>query len=349
MAEQLTSALMPIPMEPRKWARNGRTPIALLGSKVLAGYNHVLAWRRKCVFSKCLHLNNLPAGQAGTVVPWRAYIRTGYAATGSINLEFHTIAAPGDNAAASIPRVRWDVSGGIGSTRSLYCGVNTGSIGPDDLVYGTYTLAVAADTAYEINLDAIDYGVPVAACIYEVHDKAFTDGATGASDPRTIAVGNQITDTQHNDLLFGGHNLWSRNGAHLISWCTDEDPDNGGDAPQITNAVAVNCFDQALSTVTNTSPGWFVNTKNLNPYHSDDIPCVLAVYAKNASSAGGSVSLRDSTGALATVSSFSTAGEWKTTAVNLSGAQGSQKLDLFFAGDGSNQLTVYAASLYQYV
>jgi len=350
MTRQRTYGIPPLPMEPLRWARNGRSPTSQLGQQILKGYNHIVGYRRKVLFSKSLHLNNIPAGQAGTVVPWRAYVRTGYAASGAIRLVIECIGAPADNAGAGVPNLLWDVSGGIGSTRPMGLGINTGTIGPTQLTHGIYKLDVAADTAYEINLDLNNYGRIVSAVIYEEHDKAFEDGDTGVSDQTAInAAQAPITDTQHVHLLGNGHNLWKRNGAHCFSWCTDEDPDNGGDAPQRTTNALVNMFDQALATVTADTPGFALACKNHNPYHTKDVPAVLAVYAKNATSAGGSVALVDSDGTLGTVSSFSTAGEWKTVAVNLRGDLSEHKVDLHFAGDGTNELTVYAASVYEYL
>lgn len=336
----------PTPLEPLRVVRNGRAPLASTGGRILSSLNHAITYRRKTIFSKSLHLDSIPAGVAGTVTPWRTYCRTGHAAAGELELWFETIAAPADTAGAE-PSLTWKASGGLEATPFAQ-GVNTGTIGPTDLVRGYSKIDVSANTVYEIELDASDYARPVAATIWEVHGRSFESGDTGISQRDLIAPGQPITDEQANQMQQNAHDIWLCNAAPVFAWCTDEDPDNGGTAPQRSTASFANMFDQTVTTIDANSRGFYPTVQYHNPAHSDNVPCVLAVCASNASSAGGDVRLLDPDGTLGTVSSFGTSAEWKTTTVNLDGSKYRHKLDLHLQGDGSNTLTVYAAALYEY-
>lgn len=346
MSVQRPSLQYPTPMEWARYCRNGRAPSSLLGQRVLAAYSHAVAYRRKTFFAKSMHLDTLPAGQNATLTPWRTYVRTGYAASGSLKLWFQTVAAPADNTGAE-PTIQWKESGGE-ATELFYQGVNTGTLGPDDLRVHYGTIDVSANTAYELEMETTNYARPVSATIFELHDGIHASGDTGVVQRELVSVGGLITDAQHSQMLQTGHDLWLGNAAPAIAWCTDEDPDNSGTAPQRSTASYANIFDQTVTTVTSTSRGFYPCVQFHNPYHSSNVECVFAAYGKNASSAGGDVRLLDADGALATLSSFSTAGEWKTTAVNLDGSLHRHKVDVHFQGDGSNTFTLYALVVYEY-
>lgn len=346
MAIQRPDIGLPVPLEVVKFARNGQAPTAAVAGRVLSAYNHVVAYRRKLIFSKGLQVNNVPAGSATTLTPWRAYCRTGYAASGAIRLKFITVGLPTATSSAD-PRVVWTVVG-VGSTEALRVGVNTGTLGPNDFVQQIATIDVAANTEYEIYCQLINRGRIVSAAIWEEHDSAFEDGDTGVASRDSVNDGDVITDAQANDLLFTGHNLWLGNAAPVLSWCTDQDPDNGGAAPTRSTASYANVFDQAVTSVTDNSRGFLPAVQFHNPAHSTDVPIVFAVYAHNTSSAGGAVRLVDASGAIATVSSFATGGEWKTATGVLSGLSHRHKVDVHFQGDGSNNLVVHAFAVYEY-
>lgn len=337
------------PMVWQNHIRNGLEPDWRSPLGVVQRAHFALCHCRKCVFMKTTRPGNTPQGQGGTVVPWRWYFRTGedIASGSSIRLRAQCLMLPADNASATDPYCQIDLnSGGITSTIGRYPLVDTS---PD---YGSLqrvqllATGLAPDTAYQARLDVVDFARVVSMTVHEEVLAQVNTTGTYVSDPRVYAVDNPVTDASHQEYLQDLHTLWKHNGTHLLSLVPN---DSNSFWTRTTNSYANLLDTSASTTVSSSTPGFNLAAQYMDAFHSTSIPCVFAVYASNSVSAGGDVRLSDSSGALVTLSSFSTAGEWKTGGFNLTGG-GDHKVDVHFQADASSHtLTVHSVCAYVYV
>jgi hypothetical protein len=350
---------VPPVLVPKATILNGYYPQSGTGRVLLDGLNHVLAYRRKTIFSHFADLETLSTTQANPIQVYRGYFRTGEGATStSLNLFFHWIMGPAGNVAAVDPFSYWSlkkVGGATTTTTEAHFGpFKATPWGPSSLGEWTAFLPVDRNSEYEFWLNVENYGRPVGACVFEVHDSSFTSASPViVSDPGTIAMGNPITDLQHSQMMQYGLSIWKHNGAHLFSWGLDEDPTvGGGQAPTRTSATAANAFDQTKTTFAANDRGVKLQTRYHSPAHATTTTaCVFAAWGKVVSTSSGTVTLRDSGGTLATLSTFSSAGEWKTTTFNLSGTVDTTELQFYIAGGGDdvNGFTLGGLSIYENV
>jgi hypothetical protein len=186
--------------------------------------------------------------------------------------------------------------------------------------------------------------------VYERHATSIDDTAAIVSKSGDVTMGLPITDARQTQIQANPYTLWRRNGSHLFAWGLDEDPDvGGGNAPTRTSATAANAFDQSKTAFATGDRGVKVQLQYHSPAHAPAVvPCVFAARGKNAGSAGGNVTLRGASGLLATLSSFSTAGQWKSTIIELDGSIDTHELQFYIAGDGTNLFTLSGLSIYEH-
>jgi hypothetical protein len=264
--------------------RNGMPVSGPLARQIAHGMNHVAAHRTKLVFAKCLDLDSIPAGAAGTTTPWHFRCHAGHNA---YEMVFDMLLATCDDILAEAPMVDWDVTiagGATTTTDTAYYGAINAA--PPDYPDGfhfariRYVLPTKNET-YEVELNLNDYARIAAATVYITGENPADDANTGVVDPR-IGVGSPILDTDITGILDAGTELWQRNGVHLFSWSRD----NAGSAPSETDVTYVNPFDGSVGNPTAATWGQRLVTTYMNSYSQTTIPCILAVRAQRTAGAG---------------------------------------------------------------
>jgi hypothetical protein len=340
----------PFPMRWQDRIRNGKVPDWKTPFQVAQRLNAALVWQRKCVFAKSSRGAAPPQGAAAQQKPWRWRFRTGEASTTPGTLKVRAVAAvlPTDNASSSNPRWRMVV----GATNSAYRyapGLDTAP-GLENLAYQKVDVSVSANTEYAAHIEIEDYCRIVSLMVYEYHFPGQVDSANAiATDHRLYATGNEITDAQHTQFaLDNSYALWRHNGTHIVNVVPETE---AGFWTRSTNSY-VNMLEGSGTTVDANSRGFNAQVQYHQPFHSSNVACVFAAYARNSGAiAGGNVRLVDANGTLATLGPFvaDATGEWLTTTVNLTGSSDLHKVDVHFQGDGTRTVTVHAVSVFEYV
>ena len=347
----MTVIIVPRPLlrnlSPDAQARNGLVVDWRLGRNVADRLNWVLAHARKCVFQKSCEPGNPPQSSASSLVPWRWKCRTGEISSTTGQAQFLAIGATApDTGTATDAKWRMVINSG-GDTASAYVGhpLIVASPTMDDVIYLTTSINISADTEYDCRIEVENGCRVLSMMVYEIHPPLVDTADAIATDSTLNFHGSEITDGQHTDMLDNGHKLWKHNGSHLFSL----NPETENGFWTRTTATYANMLDQAASTtVAAGTPGMNAQVQYYNPYHSANVPCVFAAFATNAVAPGGDVRIADDNGTIATLSSFGTGGEWKSTAINLDGTIDTHKVDIHIQGDGVNELTVEAVSVYVY-
>lgn len=329
----------------RRHARNGKRPSAQFKRSVANTLVHVAAYRRKLVFSKSRSVQSRLTGAAGTTAMWYSRFVTGDAAD---RIVVAMLFLKADNAAATDPRILWrDESGSkdIGVIQTPGTDPATGGAPddfPNDFGFGWLEYQVSADTAYELRMDAIDYARPLSACIYDVSD-SLDDSLPGVVSP-AYGVQQPILESQHDDLVIHGMNLWQHNAPVLGLWNREGDSTT---APTHTGSTWTNIHDGSTSVDADASAGVRVQNRYHNSYGESGVPVVLAVRAERTAGTGTArFRLTDGTQTL-TVTGITSAG-WYTVSGTLT-AQDLTKLDpQAWTGDGSTTLRIDAWTLYEY-
>lgn len=344
---------LPIPRRyppPAKWKdriRNGKVPDWRTPSLVAARSNFVLAHCRKLLFSKTVIAGeNTPAGVAGTSTPWRWHCGLGETTNSADEIYIHVEALmlPADNASATDPRFVVNIGGSASTDPGRFGLIDTGGVDYANLSEVTTDYsgsALSPGTQYECSVDVIDYARLVSLSVWEVQSGGIDVSSSYVIDPRLYAVGNDITDAQHQQLIQHTHAIWKTMGTQYFALC----PDVVANAWTRTTNSYVNVLDDSSTSVTADTPGYTLVPTYHNPYHTDNVPCVFAVYGSLSGAGTGDVDLVDSTGSIATVQVNSATPAWYTTTCSLDGS-GSHKVDVHFQGDGSVTLTLNAVSLY---
>lgn len=342
MANILVPRRIPLPILPSRRVRNGLLPSHLTPHWVARSCNFVTAHCRKAVFQKQLALASV-AGVGNFTRQWRWLCRTGEASTGPGALKLVVVAT-------GFPLSKWymEVDDGATQTQSDTVLYTPGAIDTlDDLGTMIAEVNVDPDTEYECFIRTEAQSRPLwSAAVFEVHAGAVDTADAIAVDQRKFFNKAPIYDADMQDLVQAPHDLWKHNRSQLLSLARDHGHVGGGAWTRTANSY-VNMLDDGSTTVDASSFGFNLPMEFANPYHTTDVTAVFGVFATNANSAGGDVRLEDASGTLGTLSSFSTAGEWKTTTVTLTGGS-DQKVDIQFRGDGTNELSVEAVSLYLY-
>lgn len=335
----------PRPYEPTRRVRNGLLPSHITASNLALAAHHVLVHDRKIVFQAALPI----AATATNDVTWRFCFRTGEASTTAGSLKLRAVAL-------AAPPCAWELEVTDGSTTTTSdTKQHIADITPttwDDCAHQMVAeIDVDPDTVYYGTINRVLSGAftsrpPISVVVYEVHPPFVDTTDAIAVDSRSFFTKGPIYDAHHQTLANAVHDLWKHNGAQLLAVSRGLD-DGSGDWRRTTASYA-NLLDQTASTTVSAStPGFNLNTTYLNPYHTTDISAVLAVWARNPTAPGGDVKLVDASGTLGTLSGFSTAGEWKTANITLTGGA-RHKVDIQLQGDGSNSFFVGAVSIFAY-
>ena len=333
--------------------RNGKEVDARPMRQVAVREAFVMQRQRKVVFHRSINLQSIAAGPgvgAGSNVHWRWHFHSGAASTsqGSLKLRMECGLLPPSQVGGD-PRVRFAVDNGTTITYSAYLRPGTTATpGLDDIGWTSVEIDIAQTTDYKCRVELYDYARISFATVYEVHPLSSNTADAGVTDPGRFSDGAEITDEEHQQSLgfeSGGHWLWRHNAAALFQLVPDW-PILGTKFSTTSTSFA-NLLGGS-TTVSSTSRGFTCMTQNHQPRHSDDVPCMFAVYAKQTGgSTDGTVQLIDSSGAIATIDDIELEG-WYLMPCSLDGVGTSHKVDVQYKAGTSGTLVVESVCLYEY-
>jgi len=325
----------------RKYVQNGFYPENALYVRLADGMNWLTSYRHREVFRWYSTIGGTVA-TSGT--PFRFRFRSGYGATG---LRARVILAPDATGAGTDPYVTIAVTEvGVGTTSlDFHGGANSGS-GLGDAPstwlpsYGDWVLTPNA--AHEVAISLTDTPRVIAIMVHE-YGTPSADESIDYFDRTSYVAGGPILDTSIQRTRQGLSNMLRANGGLQVNWGLYD-----GSARTRSSATPINLIDNSTTgTPTSTTLGYRLVTTARNTLSRTTVPIEMAVYGSVSAGAGGTVRLRDTSGADgATVSVTSTAA-WYTATGSISVGSG-QKYDLMYDGDGTNTLSVYAVSFYEW-
>jgi hypothetical protein len=343
-------------IQPARFARNAMVPEYGFAARCADAQNHVNAYRHKTplVWSDWV---NVGAGVSGTTAALRFRYHSGHNATSlnfllAIGLDASTGGGGGGGGTLGAdPGVQIDVkiSGGATTTSTVHQGANAASTAdtPSNIAWRTVTVAITANTDYEVTISTIDYGRILSACAYET-------GATVVDSSNYFVnydptIGFPIYSQFRKAQLQGTSTLWRHNGPQLVTW-----PGNYPNAAP-TNGTTTwkNVLDDA--TVVSASTAGFKpmgGDMSLLTRLSDGntLDVVLSVYCSVTGSATGEVRFQDSTGTRCSITGMGTAAAWYTLATTIAATDTIDKLDLQFRSSNAlNTITLHAVSLFAYL
>jgi hypothetical protein len=343
MSSIAVSKTLPKIIHARGVVRNGLIPSAALQGNLTAGLNHAVLYRRKLLASysgrRVRDMSSLvfpDVTGTGPTVKWRWRVHTGHGCKQMRFVVKLALARGGSNC-----RVRFGVTpaGGV----QVFTGYVTYGVTqetpldvPNEIGKFHRHLDVDADTTYEIELLAEDNARPVSCMIYEIAEEPDT-----TVDHYTVpgyAVGANILDSHRADMLPAWTALMESNANAAWNWTVDQT------AIKRTINSYVNAMDGSSTSNTAATPGVTLDLTGHATYGRATVPFVFAIYASAASGTAGKAKIISSAGDIVAITNVGTAG-WYTTTVNMATAE--TKYDLMISGDGSNEVSLFAMSLYE--
>ena len=319
-------------------ALNGMTPSAQFYMRLAGVMNHATAYRHRCVFSRSVLLGNTAYGYTGTTTLARFRFRTGHGVTAVRILMILGLDASGGT--ATNPRVTVNVGG---SSVTFYHGLSTTAAtdAPDELRLMGDTIAVTADTAYTGYIDAIDYARVLGVVIYELGSETI-DEATEWFTSTIPQARAPIFDAFHGKLLQGLSEIHRHNAGTVSHWSMI----NGASRTR-TSATKINLIDNSTTGAPSVAtPGVKLDLTYRATEGVATVPMEFGVYGSMASGSA-TVELRDSSNTVKiTVTINSATPGWFTATGNL--AASLEKYDVYFCGDGTNQVAVSSFSLIEW-
>lgn len=338
--------LYPPIISPRRDARNGFYPDAAYAARAVYAQNHITAYRKREVFRWEGRLGDTSIGNVGgTVSHSRCRFHSGYG-TNKLIAEARLGRDTGHGAVDPYVSIDVTIAGGATSTMlpDMHFGASatTSADNPDDVCAMRSTLAISANTTYEILVKQVDFCRILSLVIYEAGDGVI-NAATDYYNEQVPQSGARIFDSDRERLLVGLGALWRRNGGLQINWGRE-----GGVSYTRSSATAINLIDNTTTgTPTANTPGWLLDLAYRTTYARTVVPCVLAAYA-SIPSGSGTVRVTDTSGTSPiSVTINSATPQWFTASGELIAAA-AKKYDPQWLSDGVNLITITALSLYEY-
>jgi len=230
-----------------------------------------------------------------------------------------------------------------GSSVTFYHGLSTTAAtdAPDELRLMGDTIAVTADTAYTGYIDAIDYARVLGVVIYELGSETI-DEATEWFTSTIPQARAPIFDAFHGKLLQGLSEIHRHNAGTVSHWSMI----NGASRTR-TSATKINLIDNSTTGAPSVAtPGVKLDLTYRATEGVATVPMEFGVYGSMASGSA-TVELRDSSNTVKiTVTINSATPGWFTATGNL--AASLEKYDVYFCGDGTNQVAVSSFSLIEW-
>jgi len=204
-----------------------------------------------------------------------------------------------------------------------------------------YIDGLSANTQYYAKFVDMNGGILQSACVFEL--QSMTENFSGYLS-QNITAQTEIYDVYRQNVTTLQKNLWKQSGAKVLNWTRDD-----GTSPRtVTPLTPTNLIDTS-TTYGAAIPGFTLEmTGKARLSQTSGVPVTMKVYASN-SGGGGKVNLRDSNGSSVLEVSVSGAAAWSSVTGNLPASSAKYYLtanaDL---GDGSDPISVYAVSIYEY-
>lgn len=344
----MTSSFAKKPIEPRRYVRNGRVPDARFAFNLAEDANALSKFRLKELARFTQPIASLLGKGGPSRVRWRFACHTSPYATAIV---VRAWMAPAEATASYTPRTEISLVDGSATdygTATVHCPIVVGT--PID-VPSNFADAKAFVMSAPGVIQAIPGNTALYGTVTDIEDgriAALTVYEVAYQQPSPLdegyALGTPIEDADRAATVTLLRNAWKQQGAPLVTWSVD----SSASARTRTSATSINAIDNTSTAVSAATPGWTIDLRNASTLRRTTVPCVFKIYGSAAGAAGGpvTVALKDSTGStVANVTFVDTVG-WYSTTCDLPATE--QKLDLHYAGDGVELLTLYAVSLYQY-
>lgn len=218
-----------------------------------------------------------------------------------------------------------------------------------DVAWGTVSVSVSGSTEYIGWVEAVDGGRMFSVCGFEHTNGVLDDSSSGVCDSRGYVDEGPILSTHFEDLVHANNTLPDAMGAHLISWTTNE-PNS---TPTLSNTGGdVNVFDDGITSVTDTSPGFRVDLTNCGDINGN-VKCRFAARCVPGNSNGSNaLKLEDiNDGNIATLSTWTETDPdetndwgWRTEDITLEAKE--YKFDVLVNESGGADFRVDAFYLY---
>ncbi len=337
----------------KRFARNGSVPDASFTREIISAQNHIMRYRRKVLFrSGSVFTTGDSHASFMTTARWRSHL--GYAAT---RVKFLLLFGADVANGATDPRVTISatIAGGATTSTVVRCGqIMDSGVGvknaPSLIAVRRASIEVQPNTTYEFSVSRTDsYVRPLSILAYEESDPDFSQDYYHQNQ---TGVNGAIVDSTRQRTLEGLSNTWRRNGAQLLNWC---DADTSL-ASTFTSTTWVNVLNPLLSTVTSSSPGFFLGDEDFRLGRmcrlssNGELNCVIAAYGSMSAGSTGEVRLESASGTVCSISGISTTPQWYFGPVNLQDVGTLDKVDLQArTSNAANTLTLHAFSLYTYL
>lgn len=322
-------------------ALNGHYPSSVFYGKAIRSQNHVVGFRDRSVFSKSWMLGNAAYSYAGTTPVARFRFRSRH---GAQHLRMVLVILKSDPAGGSIdPTLDVQVTEvGVGTTTRTFSGFvdapGSSDDRPSDWRIVIEQIDLTPNAAHTVLINLYDHARLGAVEIHEVGDPTISE-ATDYYVATVAQANTHIEDAWQQRLIEGSSNMYRHNGGTFCDFSTID-----GGASTRTSATYINLIDNTTAGApTAATPGWYLDMANRCTHHRPTtVPFELAVYG-SIPGGSGTVKLVNSAGVtLATVTVNNATPQWFTATGLIATTAG--KVDLQYAGDGVNALSVRAVS-----
>lgn len=322
-----------------RFSNNGMVPRPSFWQRIARGMNHAANWQSRCWMMLSNDLQGSVTGQNGNVIAANFAGVTG-AATHTMTALIG-VRSPSSSSSDPTAELKYKASGDSSQTSAgvIHFHGGVGSFALSQVHYGVIQWSVTPNTHYTGNIVLDDYAAIVYCTIIETPDfGGIDDTDTGAVDPTEVVGLGDILDSGIEGMVKASNALLRQNGPHLISY-SNTDP---GNLPK-TSSSSYSAIETDYKNRIDLSSHGRVNR---------DVHVVFAVNAFSTSGATNGVRLRNTTdgATLAEIEGFDTdSNKWlKTSAVLVPADVSGDDLVIQFRSDGTNNLELRAASLYQY-
>jgi hypothetical protein len=232
--------------------------------------------------------------------------------------------------------------GGATSTVDFHAGVSNvaATDAPDEFTVSTQYVDVDPNAYYSGAVTFNDNVRVISLLVFE--DSVWTaDDANDYFSSYEPSAGSPIYDARVGRQLEGVGALLRKNGGLRWDWMLFD-----GTARTRTSATQLCLIDNASATPpTAATPGVVFNTQYRNTIGATTVPITMAVYG-SIGAGSGTVKLRDTAGNDAASVTINGAAGWYTATGALT-VGATATYSLYFAGDGVNQVTVNAVSIFE--
>lgn len=343
------------PIEWRKYCVNGSAPAAQFQNQLHEATNQAMVMRSRQIFAAIADPTDIPAA-VGTTTRYRFAFRTG--TYHSKLVVFCTMQPPlgtlGDRPSFTRLKIFSDtVEAVLVSDTDFHYGASPNGIEFTSTRGWSFSKVVvlpvtglSADTDYYARFDTEEGGSLQTATVIEM--QSMTESFDGYL-PTNLNQESEVLSIHRERVATIQKNLWKHSGQHLVNWTVYEES-----FPKTnTTSTSTNVIDGSSTTVSAATPGFTLNLTNKDRrVQPDGIPVVMKVFCEtDTESLGvgiGRVRLLDSSGSAVMAISglpFGAPG-WVSVTGFLPATEA--KYDLHFDNDGGNEVTAWAAFVWEY-